>query len=152
MAKKHKAEGQPMPDRDYYRLNTDGGIVAESGQAKGEAAVGVVLRDAEGTTVHEISARIGWAIDHHVAEYRALIAGLRLARGHGIEYIRVFVDSTVVANHVNGESRVGKEYIDLCAEARALKEQFTDIRIRQVPRRQNAEADALASKALKKLR
>jgi ribonuclease HI len=72
-------------DRPYFRLSADGGVVAERGQAAGEAAIGVVLTAPDGTLVHQISARIGWTHDHHEAEYRALIAGLRLARGHGIE-------------------------------------------------------------------
>jgi ribonuclease HI len=146
------AKAKPRAVGDFYRLNTDAGVVAAPGQAAGEAAIGVVLKDPEGIVVHTISIRIGMVEDHHVAEYRALIAGLRLARGHGIGDIRVSLDSATVVKHVNGETTVGKRYVDLCAEARALKHQFLNIRIRQVPRRENAEADALASKALKKLR
>jgi ribonuclease HI len=137
------------PGRKFHQLNTDGGVIAATGQAAGEAAIGVILRDPDGSEVHHISARIGWAINHHIAEYRALITGLRLARGHGIDDLRVFLDSALVVNHVNRESRVGADYIDLCAEARSLLGQFVDIQVAHVPRRENREADALANRALR---
>jgi len=71
--------------RGYFSLNADGGIVAKPGQAAGEASIGVVLKNPDGSILHEISVRIGRQLDHHIAEYRALIGGLRLARGHGID-------------------------------------------------------------------
>jgi ribonuclease HI len=138
----------PEPERSFYRLNTDGGIVADQGQAAGEAAIGVVLKNPDGSFVHEISARIGWATDHHIAEYRALIAGLRMARGHGIDDIRVFLDSALVVNQVNGDWKVKKEYLNYCTEARALVQEFRDIEISHVPGKENSEADELASTAL----
>ena len=105
----------PDPGRKYFQLNSDGGVIAARGQAAGEAAIGVILRDPDGTEMHKISTRIGREKDHHIAEYRALIAGLMLARGHGIDWIRVYMDSALVVNHVNARVRVGKDYIDLCA-------------------------------------
>lgn len=99
--------------------------------------------------LREISERIGWAEDHHVAEYRALIAGLTLARGHGINHIRVFLDSALVVNTVNGDWKLKAEHLKpLSMEARALVQEFADIKICWVPREWNAEADELAGKAL----
>jgi ribonuclease HI len=108
-----------------------------------------VLKAPDGSTVHEISSPIGWASDHHVAEYRALIAGLRLALGHGVQDIRAYLDSALVVDSVNRVVRVGKEYFELCAEALGLIERFKDIKVRHVPRRENAEANSLATKALR---
>ena len=136
----------------FYRLNADGGIVADPGQASGEAAIGVVLKNPDDSVVHEISVRIGWALDHHIAEYRALIAGLRLARGHGVDDIRVFLDSAMVVNQVNGEWKIKPEYFALCTEAHALVKDFADMEITLVSRKQNAEADRLADEALRPLR
>ncbi|MGH9199518.1 MAG: ribonuclease HI family protein [Acidimicrobiia bacterium] len=138
--------------RDYFRLNADGGIVGEPGQPAGEASIGVVLKNPDGSSLHEISVRIGWQRDHHVAEYRALIAGLRLARGHGIDHLRVFLDSAVVVNHVNLKSRTKQDYIDHLTEALALKREFADIEILHVPRKQNKEAHELADRLLRSLR
>jgi probable phosphoglycerate mutase len=84
-----------------------------------------------------------------VAEYRARIEGLKLARGRRIQRIRVFLDSELVVDQVNGRAKVGKEHIrPLHTEACSLLQEFSNIRISWVPRKWNAEADALATKAL----
>ena len=79
----------------------------------------------------------------------ALIEGLKLARTRGIQRIRVFLDSELVVDQVNGRAKVGKEHIrPLHTEACSLLQEFPNIRISWVPRKWNAEADALATKAL----
>jgi ribonuclease H / adenosylcobalamin/alpha-ribazole phosphatase len=78
--------------RGYYLLNTDGG---NSGDPLGRAAIGALLRTRRLVTVAQISKAIGPAT-HNVAEYRALIEGLKLARDYGIERVRVFMDSELV--------------------------------------------------------
>ena len=135
--------------RRYFRLNTDGGVVPERGKASGEGAIGVVLVDPDEHVVHEISDRIGHVGDHHIAEYRALIAGLRLAFGHGISCIRAYVDSKLITDQMKGESRVGPDYLVLWRDAQALAGQFDDFDIELIPRKENKSADALASSALK---
>ena len=106
----------PTPKPGFYVLKTDGGITAEQGAA-GPAAIGVVLKDHKYRDVDEISKRIGWARNHHEAEYKALIAGLELARRHGIDRIRVFSDSALVVNTVNGDWKLEPEHLkDLCAK------------------------------------
>jgi ribonuclease HI len=137
------------PKPGFYVLQTDGGITFEQGQGSGQAAIGVVLKDPEYRDVDEVSKGIGWARSHHVAEYDALIEGLKLARRHQIGRLRVFLDSALVVNTVNGDSKVKAEHLkDLCAMACVLVKEFADIKVCWVPREMNLEADALASKAL----
>ena len=139
----------PRPKRGLYTLNADGGIVAEQGQPAGEAAIGVVLKDSDNALVEEVSEPIGWSLDHHVAEFRALIRGLKLARRYGVDKIRVFLDSELVVNTVGGDWDLKQEHLrTLCSEARELYDLFSDRRLCWVPREMNTEADALASKAL----
>jgi ribonuclease HI len=139
----------PTPKPGFYVLKTDGGITAEQGQASGRAAIGVVLKDHKYRDVDEMSEPIGLARNHHEAEYRALIAGLELARRHGIDRIRVFSDSTLVVNTVNGDWNLQPEDLkDLCVKAGVLVKEFADIKLSWVPREMNLEADALASRAL----
>ena len=122
---------------------TDGGIVADQpGKMAGEAAIGVVLK----APLEEISKAVGHAKDHHVAEYRALITGLEAARSHGIEHLRVCLDSALLVNQLNGRSQVKAEHLKpLHEEAVSLIQQFADVKLTWVPRKANAEADALAS-------
>ena len=137
----------PEPSKRNYLLNADGsgtGTIANPAQG----AIGVVLRDPDGHPVDEISIPIGPAINT-VAEYRALIEGLKLARSHRIQRIRVFLDSELVVDQVNGRAKVAKDLIrPLHTEACSLRQEFPNIRISWIPRKWNAEADALATKAL----
>jgi hypothetical protein len=74
------------PKTRYHLLTTDGGMVAnQPGKAAGEAAIGVVLK----APLEEVSEPIGPAKDHHVAEYRALIRGLEVARSRDWTLTRV---------------------------------------------------------------
>ena len=129
----------------YYLLNTDGG---NSGDPLGRAAIGALLRTRRLVTVAHISRAIGPAT-HNVAEYRALIEGLKLARNHGIQRIRVFMDSELVVDQVNGDSAVRQAHLtELHEVASSLRAQFQSIRISWVPREMNAEADRLVRDAL----
>ncbi len=111
----------------------------------GEAAIGVVLK----APLEEISESIGPMKDHHIAEYRALIRGLEAARSHGIEHLRVCLDSALLVNQLNGKWKVKAEHLrPLYEQALSLAQQFAEIKITWVPRKANAEADALASRPL----
>jgi len=138
--------------RGYFRLQSDGGIVKEEGKPSGEGSIGVVLKNPDGSNLHTISVRIGWVADHHIAEYRALIAGLRLARGHAVDNLRVFSDSTLVVNQMNLKSRAKQPYLDPLMEALALKREFADIEILHAHRDKNKEAHELADIVLRPLR
>lgn len=138
--------------RGYYLLNTDGGMAyngrRRSGEPLGIAAIGALLRTPRLAAVAEISEAIGPAT-HNVAEYRALIEGLKLARDHGIERIRVYMDSELVVDQMSGVSAVRQTHLRKLHEvARELRAQFASIRISWVPREMNVEADRLVKKAL----
>src|SRR3954452_23170622 len=137
----------PEPSKRNYILNADGSGTGTT-DTPAQGAIGVVLRDPDGHRIDEISTRIGPAINT-VAEYRALIEGLKLARSRGIQRLRVFLDSELVVDQVNGRAKVGKDHIrPLHAEACSLLQEFRNFRISWVPRKWNTEADALATKAL----
>lgn len=139
--------------RGYYLLNTDGGMASghgrrRSGDPLGLAAIGALLRTPRLVTLAQISKAIGPAT-HNVAEYRALIEGLKLARDYGIQRIRVYMDSELVVDQVNGVSAVKQAHlIELHEAARSLVALFQSIRISWVPREMNAEADRLVRDAL----
>jgi ribonuclease H / adenosylcobalamin/alpha-ribazole phosphatase len=129
----------------YYLLNTDGG---NRGDRLGPAAIGALLREPSLVTKDQISKAIGPAT-HNVAEYRGLIEGLKLAHHHGISRIRVYMDSELVVDQVNGVSAVRQARLkELHEEARSLRAQFVSFRISWVPRKMNTEADQLVQDAL----
>jgi ribonuclease HI len=133
------------PKRGCYLLNTDAG---NSGNPLGRAAIGALLRTRRLVTVAQVSKVIDPAT-HNVAEYQALIEGLKLARNHGIQRLRVYMDSELVVDQVNGVSAVRQAQLnDLHETASNLTAQFKNIRISWVPREMNAEADRLVRDAL----
>jgi ribonuclease HI len=138
--------------RGYYRLNTDGGMASNgrrrSGDPLGGAAIGALLRTPRLVTVAQISKVIGPAT-HNEAEYRALIEGLKLAREHGIQRLRVYMDSELVVDQVNGVSAVRQAHLhELHQVACGLRAGFESFRISWVPREWNLEADQLVRDAL----
>ena len=99
----------------------------------------------------QISRPIGPAT-HNVADYQALIEGLKLARDHGIQRIPVFMDSELVVDQVNGVSATRQAHLsELHEVASSLRAQFQSIRISWVPREMNTEADRLVRDALSAL-
>jgi probable phosphoglycerate mutase len=129
----------------YFLLNTDGG---NRGNPLGRAAIGALLRTPRLVTVDQISEEIGPAT-HNVAEYQGLIEGLTLARDYGVQHIRVYMDSALVVDQVNGDSAVkNAQLIELHEAASRLRTLFVSFRISWVPRKLNREADRLVNDAL----
>jgi ribonuclease HI len=139
----------PRPKHGLYTLNADGGMIVEAGDSKGQAAIGVVLKDSDNDVVEAISRPIGKIEDIQVAEFTAFVEGLKLARLYGVDRIRIFLDSELVVNTVGGDWELRSEHLrPLLAEARGLYESFTDRKLSWVPRELNTEADLLANAAL----
>jgi ribonuclease HI len=139
----------PRPKPGLYTLHTDGGIVAAPGQAAGEAAIGAVLKNADNLLAEAISESIGHVDDHHVAEFRALVEGLKMAKRHNVDKIRVFTDSELLVKSVmNDVDLKSANHQKLRAQARELYSSFTDRNLSWVPREMNTEADLLAGAAL----
>jgi ribonuclease HI len=140
------------PESKCFLLNTDAGYAVNGRRSAGDplphAAIGALLRTRRLVPVAQISKKIGRAT-HNVAEYRALIEGLKLAREHGVRRLRVYMDSELVVDQMNGVSAVRKAHLsELHEEATSLRAQFDNIRISWVPREMNAEADQLVRDAL----
>ena len=133
----------------YFLLNTDGGnLRRRPGDPLTSAAIGVLLRTRRLAHVDQISRPIGPAT-HNVAEYRALIEGLALACRHGVQHVRVYTDSELVVDQMNGRSAVRQAHLgELHEAASGLVALFKSIRISWVPREMNADADRLVRDAL----
>jgi ribonuclease HI len=86
---------------------------------------------------------------NNVAEYRALLLGLDLARRVGATEVDVINDSELVARQIGGEYKVKQAHLKpLFAEAMAALRGFDGWRVRNVPRAENSRADGLVNEAL----
>jgi ribonuclease HI len=126
-------------------------IVHVDGGARGNpgpAAAAAVVSDPAGEVLGEHARLLGEATNN-VAEYRALLLGLELARELGATEVEVVNDSELVAKQVQGLYRVKHAAMrPLHLDAMAALRQFERWSIRSVPRAQNAHADALVNAAL----
>ena len=113
----------------------------------GDAGIGILIKEPGGKS-REITKYLGTRTNNQ-AEYTALIEALESAKDLNGHPIRIFTDSLLVANQVNGLWKVKHaEIIPLNKKARSLFSGFDDIRIRHIPREQNSEADKLANQAI----
>jgi ribonuclease HI len=125
-------------------INADG---ASRGNP-GPAAIGVVLRDSQGSIIGTVSRRLGTATNNQ-AEYRAVIAGLEKAVSLGARRVVLKSDSELIVRQINGRYRVKKPELQvLHRKVIALKDSLESFRISHVPRGENAESDRLANQAL----
>ncbi|HEV7856347.1 MAG TPA: ribonuclease HI family protein [Herminiimonas sp.] len=113
----------------------------------GKMGIGGLLKSPDGA-VKEISFNAGLG-DSSNAEYIALIAVLEAAVEAKPAKLVVYGDSQVVLNDVNpttiGESKVLTEKRE---QARRLIAQLADVTLCWIPRKKNAEADALSQRAV----
>ncbi len=107
-----------------------------------------MLADDAGEVIADMARGIGSATNN-IAEYEALVLGLKLALEHGVTDIEVFVDSELVAHQVRGEWKVKKEHLrGPAVKARALLGRFESASINEVRRERNADADKLANQGM----
>ncbi|KAI3500838.1 hypothetical protein L1887_36664 [Cichorium endivia] len=123
-------------------------ILEFDGAAKGNpgpAGAGAVIRAVDGSLVYRLREGLGVATNN-VAEYRAVILGLRYALERGFRHIRVQGDSKLVCMQVNGLWKTKTQNMsDLCKVVKELKEKFLSFQICHVEREYNSEADAQAN-------
>lgn len=85
-----------------------------------------------------------------MAEYKALIGGLRKARSLGIAEIEVFVDSELLVKQIKGLYRVRNENLKaLHGEAMDIIRGFRSFSVKHVPREENKRADRLAKNGVR---
>ena len=126
------------------RLFTDGGARGNPGPA----ASAFVLEAADGTVLDARGSAIGVATNN-VAEYRALVDGLRRAIEVGVDELEVVSDSELLVRQMRGEYRVKNETLRrLFVEASALAQQIGRVTYTAVRREHNELADRLVNQAL----
>jgi ribonuclease HI len=126
-------------------IHIDGGARGNPGPA----GAGVVVRCSDdGTVLHEAGFYLGRATNN-VAEYSALLAGLKAARQLRAGEVHVFSDSQLLVRQMNGAYRVRNHGLKpLYEQARALVVEFEQFEIFHVSREQNIDADRLVNEAI----
>ena len=129
---------------EAVRLWVDGG----SRGNPGPAATGYRIEDSSGVVLAEGGETIGVATNN-VAEYRALIAGLRSALALGAREVEVRADSQLLMRQMTGAYRVKNAALrELWIEARRVASAFDRVGFVEIPRAENAAADLQVNLAL----
>jgi len=130
--------------KNYLTIYVDG---ASRGNP-GPAGVGIAIKDERGITKARISRYIGETTNNQ-AEYKALIMGLREAAKLKAEHVDIRTDSKLLAEQIQGNYKVRNANLRLLfQQVKQLLADFKSFTIVFIPRRQNANADALANEAL----
>jgi ribonuclease HI len=125
-------------------LFTDGGARGNPGPA----AYAFVLEADDGTVLDARGEAIGTATNN-VAEYSALVNGLRRAVEAGVHELEVVSDSELLVRQMRGEYRVKNRALqDLFLEASRLARRLDAVTYRHVRREHNELADRLVNEAL----
>jgi ribonuclease H / adenosylcobalamin/alpha-ribazole phosphatase len=126
------------------RLSTDGGARGNPGPA----AYAYVLEADDGTVLAAHGEAIGVATNN-VAEYRALVEGLRKAVELGVDELDVISDSELLVHQMRGEYKVKNEALKvLWGEAQELADALRKVSYTAVRREHNELADRLVNEAL----
>jgi ribonuclease HI len=125
-------------------VNVDGG----SRGNPGPAAIAAVVTDPSGAILAERAETIGKATNN-VAEYRALLLGIDLAKQLGADEVEFVGDSMLIVEQVRGRWKVKQEHLrPLLAEVRDALRDLGNWSIRHVKRGENERADELLNEAL----
>ena len=125
-------------------INVDGG----SRGNPGPAGIAAVATDPSGESLAERSETIGKATNN-VAEYRALLLGIELAKELEADDVEFVGDSLLIVEQVRGKWKVKQDHLrPLHTKVKDALRELPSWSIRHVKRDENTRADELLNDAL----
>jgi ribonuclease HI len=114
--------------------------------AFGAGAAAVLVAPSKVKTCYAV--KLDFNCTNNVAEYEALLLGLRKLRAMGIRRAILKTDSQVIAGHVDKSSKARDPKLEKYLDAvRRLQASFEGFSVKNIPRGQNEHADLLAKSA-----
>jgi ribonuclease HI len=127
---------------ELWTMYFDGSLI------KTEAGVGLLFISPLGKHVRYVI-RLHFPASNNVAEYEALVNGLRIAVELGVRRLDARGDSQLVIDQVMKNSHCRDQKMEAyCDEVRRLEDKFYGLELNHVARRYNKTADELAKIAL----
>jgi ribonuclease HI len=128
----------PLPDANYWRMHFDGSKTIHG------LGVGIVLTSPKNDKLRYVL-QIHFAASNNVAEYEALVHGLKVSKDIGIRRIMCFGDLDLVIQQCSGiwdahDANMGS----YCFLVQQMSGYFKDCEFRHVPRAQNEAIDTLS--------
>lgn len=114
----------------------------------GPSGVGVLFRQKDGDDLAEHCETIGKATNN-VAEYQAVVSALEHIRRWKVRKVHLYIDSELISRQLSGAYRVkSPDLRPLFQQVVFLSRDLKEFKVHHIKRAQNAQADALANKAL----
>jgi ribonuclease HI len=130
--------------RDWISAHCDGGARGNPGPA----GFGVLIQDADGAVLAELSEFLGIQTNNF-AEYSGLLAALDFALMHGHRRLHVVSDSELMVKQIQGKYQVKSPILrPLFDLARKKIAQLDAFEITHALRHKNKDADRLANQAM----
>lgn len=128
-------------------------LIYSDGASKGnpgDAGIGVVISDEDGHVLREVAEYIGKQTNN-VAEYSALLRGLKEAADLGATQVAICADSELLVRQLTGVYKVKAPNLrPLFEQAVMILRAFERVSISHVVREFNKRADELANEGVRK--
>ncbi|MHC4267800.1 MAG: ribonuclease HI family protein [Planctomycetota bacterium] len=138
-------------DASYINKEIDLIVVNVDGASRGnpgESGIGVAIFDKNSNLINEACDYLGVATNN-IAEYKALILGIKLSMEYNAKKILFKSDSELMVKQIKGEYKVKNTRLKLLfTEVQDLLKKLPDWKIMHVRREENSEADLLANKGI----
>ncbi|CAA0817302.1 Polynucleotidyl transferase- ribonuclease H-like superfamily protein, partial [Striga hermonthica] len=131
------------PAITVHRDNQPWALYIDGSSTANRAGVGIVLADPENRLFCH-SVKFLFPATNNEAEYEALLSGLNLAESMNVRHLKVFSDSQLLVNQINGSYKVKEPRLTpyLSLAKRKLSKFSADLE--HIPRTLNVRADALS--------
>ena len=125
-----------------YNLFIDGG----SRGNPGESGIGIVIQSKSQKKGFYFYTGVS---TNNEAEYKALIRALKISITNGLKNLKVYSDSELLCNQINGTYKVKSDTLkNFYKEVTNLIKKVNTFSINYIPRAKNKEADKLANVAM----
>jgi ribonuclease HI len=126
-------------------------IVYSDGASRGNpgpSGAGALVTSPDGRVLSRASKFLG-EMTNNMAEYTALLIGLKEAQKAGADDVTIRADSELLIEQLNGRYKVKKETLQILhGAAMDLLSSFKRWKASHIPREKNQEADRLANQAI----
>lgn len=126
-------------------------IVYSDGASRGNpgpGGAGAVICDAQGHITERLGKYLG-QVTNNVAEYEALLLGLRRAVELGARAVEVRADSELLIRQLQGRYKVKHPAMqELFGKAQTLLARLGTVKFTHVPREKNTDADEMSNRAI----
>jgi ribonuclease HI/probable phosphoglycerate mutase len=114
----------------------------------GLAGAGAVIYSEDGRELYSLSEFLG-TCTNNVAEYRALISGVKMAVKKRCRSLDIFLDSELIVRQITGRYKVKSQTLKpLFATVMKLLNELKGFTVNHIPRAKNSRADELANRGI----